>query len=613
MSGLLGVVQIRPRRAIGSIFDSMLAAMWCHDRLRTEACVAHDGLWALGRVYLGFTNCNNQFDDADSVQVLFYGDLQNEIELQKYLAAKGLSNPDRGIVSLIKILYRLHGSSFVSRLQGEFCCLVLDEVAQQLTLATDRLGSYPLYWFKGTERFTFASELKAVRKDPAIKPALNLQAVADYIHFGFLFGEKTLDPQVRLLPPASILTYSWKDNSCTFDLYWHADAAFQNWERGKSEYFDALRETFNCAVERRLTKDRLGLALSGGLDSRAILSAIDCKCISVSTYTLGERGCADEVIARQLSRLAGTNHNSLEMDTAYLSDGLENIRTMVALTDGMYMTHGLTEMLALRFLEQANFSILLRGHGGELAKTSLAWPLHTDARIYEMQSKDEFVSYLLNRVNYISRNLSLRDLFQDELFEQVEGQARRSLETSLAEVQLSPPDLCSYLYLTEHHRRFTVPSLEIFRRAVKIHTPFMDYEFLLLLFQGPACWRDGTDIHKAIIRMNNPKLLKIRNSNTGVSASANSLVEKYFDKVNSLFKYLNVYGYRHYHDYKNWTKKMLLDSVEGVLLHSDTLRRDIYREATLRRLVEETRRGVVDHAYLLQILLIIGVWQQENC
>jgi hypothetical protein len=38
----------------------------------------------------------------------------------------------------------------------------------------------------------------------------------------------------------------------------------------------------------------------------------------------------------------------------------------------------------------------------------------------------------------------------------------------------------------------------------------------------------------------------------------------------------------------------------------------MYRQATLRRLLEETRRGIVDHGYLLQIMLILELWQQEN-
>jgi asparagine synthase (glutamine-hydrolysing) len=285
---------------------------------------------------------------------------------------------------------------------------------------------------------------------------------------------------------------------------------------------------------------------------------------------------------------------------------------MVSLTDGMYLSHGLTEMLALQFLEDADFSVLLRGHGGELAKASLAWPLHTDARIHRMRSKEEFVLYMLQRINYISHGVALRELFTEDWFAQMDGVAHQSLEESLADVQLCPADLCSYLYLEEHHRRFTVASLELFRTLFEVRLPFVDADFLTVLFRGPAPWRDGTAIHRAIIGTNHRALLRVRNANTGAPGSAGPLVEAIFDKIHSVCKQLNLHGYRHYHDFERWMRQTLVESVKKVLLASDSLSKDMYREAALCRLLEETRRGVADHGYLLQILLILELWQQEN-
>ena len=119
-------------------------------------------------------------------------------------------------------------------------------------------------------------------------------------------------------------------------------------------------------------------------------------------------------------------------------------------------------------------------------------------------------------------------------------------------------------------------------------------------------------IHCAITRASNPQLLKIRNSNTGAPAGAGPLFEFVADKFNSLFKRLNLYGYRHYHSFNAWMQKTLLESVEEVLLDSSALSRGIYQEEGLRRLITETRSGAADHAYLFQILLLLELWQQEN-
>jgi asparagine synthase (glutamine-hydrolysing) len=613
MPGVLGIVQRTSGQDAKPIFERLLASMRHSHRLYIEKRVALSAQWALGRVHLGIAQPDSQLAGDGPVQALFHGDLYNEAELRQSLQEQDCSQPGKGVASLIAALYQFYGSRFPSRLQGTFCTAVLDERAKRLVLASDLLGSYPLYWSNGPHHFIFASELKTVLCDPAVKPVLEPRALADYLTFGFLLGAKTLAKQVQLLPSASILTFCWNDGSCTIERYWRLEQAFQPWEGSHAEYVETLRQAFNGAVQKALSGGQdYGVSLSGGLDSRAILSAIDCVQTPISTYTLGVKGCADEVIAEKLSRLAGTKHRFFELDKRYLGEFLVNLRKMVSLTDGMYLSHGLTEMLALQFLEDANFSVLLRGHGGELAKASLAWPLHTDEHIHRMHSKEEFVPYLLQRLNYISRSVALCELFTEEWYQQMEGAARSSLDESVAEVHLSPADLCSYLYLEEQHRRFTIPSLELFRTLFEVRLPFVDTDLLAVLFHAPASWRDGTEIHRAIIGTNHPALLRVRNSNTGAPASAGPFLETIFDKINSLGKRFNLNGYRHYHDFEGWMKQMLVESVEKVLLSPDSLSRRMYRELTLRQLLEETRQGIADHGYLLQILLILELWQQEN-
>ena len=74
----------------------------------------------------------------------------------------------------------------------------------------------------------------------------------------------------------------------------------------------------------------------------------------------------------------------------------------------------------------------------------------------------------------------------------------RSLEQSVQGVSVRPADISSYLYLTEHHRRVTIASLELFREAVEVRLPFVDAGFLGVLLRGRPEWRAGTSIHRAL-------------------------------------------------------------------------------------------------------------------
>ena len=105
---------------------------------------------------------------------------------------------------------------------------------------------------------------------------------------------------------------------------------------------------------------------------------------------------------------------------------------MVSLTDGMYVSHGFTEMLALQGFEESDCTVLLRGHAGELAKASTAWPLHTDARIFAMSSTEEFIPYLLARLTHVSRGDAAREVFTDRWIEALDGAERAALARAIA-------------------------------------------------------------------------------------------------------------------------------------------------------------------------------------
>ena len=60
--------------------------------------------------------------------------------------------------------------------------------------------------------------------------------------------------------------------------------------------------------------------------------------------------------------MVSSDHRFIELGDRYLGDLVPNMQRMVALTDGMYISHGFTEGLALQAFEASSFAVLLRGH-----------------------------------------------------------------------------------------------------------------------------------------------------------------------------------------------------------------------------------------------------------
>lgn len=596
-----------------SRFEALFGVMNRGGRLTSETRVQPENHWALGRVHLGILQPKPQFE-VGPVHVLLHGELANEAELRSMLAKSGESHAD-GAAGMVAGLYRIYKHRLARLLKGAFCAAILDETSGALVLVTDRLGSYPLYWFQTDNRLVFASELRAALRDHP-RPALNAAAVADFLKFGFPMGDKTLAAGVDMVPAASTLTYCSKTGALHIEPYATIDELFGQADLGYDGYLDAVRSASDQSMDRSVGGGhRFGLSLSGGLDTRVILSGMDRRGSSAgtATFTLGGRGCADEVIGYRLARMARTKHQFVALDDYYLSDLLPTTNQMVSLTDGMFLSHGFTEMLALQGFERSDCSVLLRGHAGELAKASTAWPFHTDNQIHAMSTTEQFVPYMLSRLAHVSRGDAAREVLTDSWIESLDGaSAAASLEHAVAGVPLSPSDLCSYVYLKEYHRRVTIASLEIFRNVAEVRLPLADLDFLGAVLRGPARWRDGVAIHQALIKTNDPDYLKVRNPNTGAPAGAGPAQEFLLDKLNSLLRRLNIYGYRHYHSFDGSMRGAFLDMIDKVVLHADTLARGVFRESAVRRLAAEARSGIQSHDDLLQALVIVELWQQQS-
>ncbi|MGH9387891.1 MAG: asparagine synthase-related protein [Vicinamibacterales bacterium] len=637
MPGLIGVAGLRGgQERVAARFGKAIERMVRYPNMAANVVSALEGNCLLGCVYRsssdapahlahepvstrvhrawsGRRNAENpafhRATDRVGPTAVFHGVLYNEGALRRQVGEAG---PTDSVPVLIAALYSRYGVEFVDRLEGEFCAAVVDPDRQRVCFATDPIGNYPVYWRVDHEGGVFSSDLSALLRATPAATRLDLRAVADYLTIGAVLGDKTLVEGVQELDPGTLLLYDARQSIVTLRSYVRIETFFEGKATDKSEYLEAVEAEFTQAVNRAASASQpVGLSLSGGLDSRAILGAVGSAATRLRTYTLGVEGCADQMIAQQLAAIAGTRHVFFRLDSTYLRDFLPNMARMVSITDGLYLSHGLTEMLAIEFLGQTGIEVLLRGHGGELAKAHLAWPLHTDPHVYTLKSADELVPYLAGRANYITPNLPLSQILTPAAAAAAGTGASEGFALVLKDTTLAPSECCSYLYLRELNRRFTVPSLELFRTQVSVRLPFLDPSFLRALLAAPAEWRDTTEIHRRLTS-GNAMLLKVRNSNTGAAADAGALTEFILDKVNTLLKRLDVRGYRHYHDFDGWMRKMLLQSVESELLAPTARVQGFVAKPVLEKLIRESRDGVADRSYLLQILLILELWQREN-
>jgi asparagine synthase (glutamine-hydrolysing) len=208
----------------------------------------------------------------DGRYVLTYnGEIFNFKDLRTELEAKGYRFASSTDTEVLLNGYAEWGKGVLHRIEGQFAFAVWDRAERRLFAARDHLGIKPLVFSHTGRRFLFASEAKALlRADPKLAtPAY--ENLATYLAFLWVPHPQSFFREVRKVPPGHYVEY--KNGSVEVVEYWDVPvippAEMQPIDP------DELHDLIAKAARDQLVSDvPLGLLLSGGLDSTALLECI---------------------------------------------------------------------------------------------------------------------------------------------------------------------------------------------------------------------------------------------------------------------------------------------------------------------------------------------------
>ena len=230
-------------------------------------------------------------NELGSVQVVYNGEIYNHAELRADLVKRGHTVETLSDGAVIPHLYEEYGAELFSRLNGIFAVALWDSASRRLLLARDHLGVKPLYVHRRGAEVRFASEIKALLQDPSIPRRLDLDALDRHLTYRFTPAPQTLLEGIEKLEPATVLVCA--DGSTRIERFWRSDAPL----RSGLSFDDAagvFRDQLRAAVHRQMMSDRpIGVMLSGGLDSAAIVALMAERNTQVKTFTVGFEGGGD--------------------------------------------------------------------------------------------------------------------------------------------------------------------------------------------------------------------------------------------------------------------------------------------------------------------------------
>src|SRR6516225_8756401 len=106
--------------------------------------------------------------DGAAAAVVQNGEILNHLELRAELERDGVRFRTRCDTEVLLHSYLRYGPSFVERLRGMFALAMWDSRHRRLLLARDRFGIKPLFYAVHDGGLSFASELKALLRQPAV-------------------------------------------------------------------------------------------------------------------------------------------------------------------------------------------------------------------------------------------------------------------------------------------------------------------------------------------------------------------------------------------------------------------------------------------------------------
>ena len=215
-------------------------------------------------------------DVSGRYTLTFNGEIYNYLDLKAELLESGVTFKTQSDTEVL--LYHLikNGVDGLNALNGFFAFAFYDQLENVLVLARDRFGIKPLYWFKDTTSFGFASELKPLL-NLGVSKTIDQSALINFFRFNYIPAPQTILQAVKKLEPGSYLML--KNEKVRIQQY------YKNVSKNENHSLYSILED---AVQKRLVADvEVGSFLSGGIDSSIIAALAKQHHTNIRTFSIG--------------------------------------------------------------------------------------------------------------------------------------------------------------------------------------------------------------------------------------------------------------------------------------------------------------------------------------
>lgn len=372
MCGIFGIVTTKPRSELTEPVDRALDAL-AHrgpddrgvefisdERDGLTVAFAHQRLSVIDPSPAGH---QPMCDEATGDWITYNGEVFNFRDLRRELVARGLRFRSESDTEVLLKGFAARGRDAIADWRGVFSFGFWNARLRSLTLARDRLGVKPLYYYHDGDTFIFASEVRALLATGLTPRKISPPALDSYLAWGVVEQPLSIIENVHAVLPGHILEF--KDGRAQAEAYWELRADRQNKVRDERELIEEMGELLMDSVKSHLVSDvPVGVFLSGGIDSGSVMAlanrGVKSPIRSFSVCFEGQ-GLGKEDRAEKIARRYGADHYSVQVTEGEILSILPDaLRAM-----DQPSIYGLDTFVISQAAAGAEMKVALSGLGGD--------------------------------------------------------------------------------------------------------------------------------------------------------------------------------------------------------------------------------------------------------
>jgi asparagine synthase (glutamine-hydrolysing) len=378
-----------------------------------ESIIAPWGEITLGQTRLSIIDLSSAghqpMRSSDGRFLLVYnGEIYNYKELRQELRQAGHCFHSDSDTEVLLTAWMQWGPACLNRFKGMFAFAISDAQDGSLTLVRDAFGIKPLFYSFESGRLLFGSELPAILALKSERPRLDWQSAYDYlVHGRYDHDDRTFIDTVKHVPPGCMLTLRPQTDTLSVPAAWWTPSIKSRERLKTADAAQQLRELFLENVRLHLRSDvPLGAALSGGVDSSAIVCAMRHieQDLPINTFSFIAQGSpkSEEQWVDLVNAHVGARGHKVVIEPRELAADLDDMIRFQGEPFGSTSIYA--QYRVFKLAKEHDIAVALEGQGAdELLAGYNAYPAHRIVSLLQEGRYADAWRFLANQANWPGR------------------------------------------------------------------------------------------------------------------------------------------------------------------------------------------------------------------